>query len=379
MDTFLNMMATLSKNSRESKLSEEMDTGMLDAKGPVVMQIGRQIREAPVPQYLPPVAPWGRYKEFQHQVKSNYKGRGLFDNPHPLATRELAVHFRNEKYVEEGDGIKRRVNRPMAAMLTWPKRFECSAFWCKGSMKLREIDGKIAPGQVALMKKSSNDEVPPSPRSLQEDATAKEEEAAPPKVEVPKVNLQEVQRVARRKSVRLRENVLEAAMAGPSPSGVDRKNRNALDAFIFQGAGKGKARADSLEGSTGETTENSSLPASTSKMLERAFGGRHVGAGGPPFEDTYSPVRPVAARGGFAAADASTVQTPRLATGGMNGIDGDTEKVMHQLHLSKVKYEKENLQAKLVVAKAEIMKVQAEEEAVQAKMMFTKTIHLRLK
>jgi len=245
-------------------------------------------------------------------------------------------------------------------------------------MKLREIDGKFAPGHEALMKKTSNNEVPLSPRSLEEDATAKEDEAAQPKVEIPKVNLEEVQRVARRKSVRLREHVLEAAMAGPAPGGVDRKSRNSLDALIFHAADKGKTMTDISEGSTGETTENSTRPASTGKMLERAFGSTYVSVGGQPFGDTASPARPVAAGGLFAASDLSTVQTSRLAKEGTTGIDGDTEKVMHQLHLSKVKYEKESLQAKLVVAKAEITKVQAEEEAVQAKMMFTKTEYDRI-
>lgn len=246
-------------------------------------------------------------------------------------------------------------------------------------MKLREIDGKIAPGQEAPMKKMTNNEVPLSPRSLQEDATPKEEEAAPPKVEIPKVNLEEVQRVARRKSVRLREHVLEAAMAGPSPNGVDRKSRNALDALIFQAADKVKAMTELSEGSEEETTEGSARPDSTARMLERAFGTRRgFGDDGVSSGVTVSPVGPVAAGGVFMASDLSMIQTPRLATGGTTGIDGKTEKMMHQLHLSKVKYEKENLQAKLVVAKAEIMKVQAEEQVVQAKMMFTKTEYDRI-
>ena len=194
-------MTKLGNNSRESKLSEEMDTGMLIEKGPVVVQIRRKLKarnvEAPVPQYLPPVEPWGRYKEFDLAVKRNYQGRDLFDNIHPLATRELALFERNEKYVDKGALIKKKVTRPTAAMLTWPKRFECSAFWCDNTMKLIEIDGKTAPGQKPL-EKSETQEEPPAP-----------EKAAP------QVNAEEVKAVATRKSNRLRESIVMAAMAGP--------------------------------------------------------------------------------------------------------------------------------------------------------------------
>lgn len=57
LDNMMNLMTTLGNASRDSKLSDEMDTGMLDEKGPVVVQIRRQLAsrkvEAPVPQYLP--------------------------------------------------------------------------------------------------------------------------------------------------------------------------------------------------------------------------------------------------------------------------------------------------------------------------------------
>lgn len=138
LDNMMNLIQELGNAARDSKMSEEMDTGMLDEKGPVVVQIRRKLMgtktEAPVPQYLPPVEPWPRYKTFELAVKRPYKGKGLTENVHPLAVRELAIFEKNAKYVDQGDMIKKRVTRPTAAMLTWPKRFECSAFW--GMMKL---------------------------------------------------------------------------------------------------------------------------------------------------------------------------------------------------------------------------------------------------
>ena len=67
-----------------------------------------------------------------------------------------------------------------------------------------------------------------------------------------------------------------------------------------------------------------------------------------------------------------------MAIGTTIAIDNKTKKMMHQLHLSKIKNEKESLQAKLVVAKAEVAKVKAEEAVVQAKMMFAKTEYDRV-
>jgi hypothetical protein len=43
MDNMMNLMQRLGNASRDSKLSDEMDTGMLDEKGPVVTQMRRQL------------------------------------------------------------------------------------------------------------------------------------------------------------------------------------------------------------------------------------------------------------------------------------------------------------------------------------------------
>lgn len=300
-------------------------------------------------------------------MNSNYKGRNLFDNPHPLATRELALYRRNEKYVEEGDCIKRSVNRPMAAMLTWPKRFECSAFWCKMSMKLLEIDGKTPLGKESSAKKSASVSTP-THGSLRKSAT----HATPQKIETPKINSDEVQKVARRKSVSLREKVLQAAMTGPSPKGVNHESRNALDSLIFQAAGKGKSMR--------ETTEDyhpSATPPGLPALVERSSSGRDRDIVSASPGVNISPMRQSGKL--FSSSDRSIDQAmAHMSIGTTIAIDDRTKKMMHQLHLSKIKNEKESLQAKLVVAKAEVAKVKAEEEVVQAKMMFAKTEYDRV-
>ena len=43
MDNMMNLMQKLGNASRDSKLSEEMDTGMLEERGPVVVQMRRQL------------------------------------------------------------------------------------------------------------------------------------------------------------------------------------------------------------------------------------------------------------------------------------------------------------------------------------------------
>jgi hypothetical protein len=225
LDNMTNLMTKLGNAARESKLSPEMDTGLFDEKGPVVVQIRRQLKarniEAPCPAYLPLVEPWGRYKEFDLTVRKNYKGKLLFSNIHPVATRELAVFERNTRWVDTGTMIKKRVTRPTASMLTWPKRFECSAFW--GMMKLLEIDGKAAPGEKVLDKNEA-DEPPPV--------------ESPP----PKLDPNEVFKRATRKSMNLRESIVLQAM-NPAPKGLGVKDRGGLDALIFQAANKGKARS----------------------------------------------------------------------------------------------------------------------------------------
>jgi hypothetical protein len=212
LDNLMNLMTTLGNCARDSKLSPEMDTGMLDDKGPVVNQIRRSLKgmkvEAPVPQYLPPVDPYNRYKDFALEVNRQYKGRDLFENEHPLATRELAIFDYNNRWVDKGAFLKKKVTRPTAAMLTWPKRFECSAFW--GMMDLLEIDGKPAPGKKATAK-------------------AAKEEAATEEKKAPQINAEEVSKIASRKSTRLRESIVLQAMTGPAPSGLDKKDRKGLD------------------------------------------------------------------------------------------------------------------------------------------------------
>ena len=343
LDNMMNLMTKLGNNSRESKLSEEMNIGLFNEKGPVVTQIRRQLKagnvEAPVPAYLPTVEPWFRYKEFDLTIKKNYQGRDLFDNIHPLATRELAIFHRNEKYVDKGAYIKKKITRPTAAMLTWPKRFECSAFWCDNTMKLLQIDGKTAPGEKVLAS-SQPDSDEPAPK-----------EEAPPKI-----NPEEVKHVARRKSNALRDHVLQAAMSGPSPSGLDRKDRSGLDALIFAGKDKAKQAFEKKEGIS------SSEPASSPPPKWRPSGGLAQQRASILTPTDVSAIANLTAR-----LDSAQIGAP-AAGAGFTGA-GDP---LYSLRLQQVKYEKETTKAKLLYAEKEAVKVKVEQEALDAKMAYAK-------
>jgi hypothetical protein len=52
MDNMMNLMQKLGNASRDSKLSEEMDTGMLEEKGPVVVQMRRQLGKGSFVRFL---------------------------------------------------------------------------------------------------------------------------------------------------------------------------------------------------------------------------------------------------------------------------------------------------------------------------------------
>ena len=312
--------------------------------------------EAPVPQYLPPVEPWGRYKEYDYAVMRNYKGRDLFDNVNPLATRELAIFHHNEKWVDRG-ALKKNVTRPKASMLTWPKRFECSAFW--GMMKLLEIDGRAAPGEKTLgnaKAEQTEDAAPPPP-------TKQSEEVVPPKLDA-----SEVMEKARRKSTSLREGIVMAAMAGPSPAGVDRKDRSGLDAIIFQAASKGKARsAESTEVEDNMPPMPSprrGLPATPESSMTRRTSDYLV-------QSLASPQRSSVAindKDMYAISNLSEklkLAAPHVDAGLGGGVDPLLEARMHA-----VVCEKEALKAKLEFAQLEVAKVQAEEAAVKAKLSY---------
>jgi len=147
LDNLGNLMANLGKYSRDGKLSSEMSTGILDEKGPVVKQIDSLLwsSDVSIPQYLPMVEPWYRYQEYESAIRQNYKGEHLVKNIHPTTTREVAIIKHNETFLSRRI-LANMICRPTRAMLTWSKRFECSAFWCNMSMKLLKIDGKAAPG-----------------------------------------------------------------------------------------------------------------------------------------------------------------------------------------------------------------------------------------
>lgn len=223
LDNLMNLMQANNNNSRDSKLSGEMTTGMLDEKGCVVAQIRRLSgkKDTPVPQYLPPVEPWGRYREYDSLIKNNYKGNLLFKNIHPLSIRELAIMTKLHKFVDEDDALKKRVTRPSPAMLTWPKRFSCSAFWAMN--RLLEIDGKNPGGTASIAKeKTAEAAAEPAPKPLAR----------------PMFNTSEVSRRALKKKESLRNNLMEAAMAGPS-SPAGKSSRKGVDNLFKKRFGGG--------------------------------------------------------------------------------------------------------------------------------------------
>jgi hypothetical protein len=287
--------------------------------------------EAPVPQYLPQVEPWGRYKEFTLAVKNNYKGRDLFDNIHPLATRELTIFEYNAKIVDQGALLKKKVTRPSPALLTWPKRFECSAFW--GMMKLLEIDGKSAPGEKPL-DPSAAQEVPDEPKP-------------------PKLNPDEVKDVAKQKSFRLRESIVMQAMNGPAPAGIDVKDRGGLDALIFQAANRGAQRSAHLKEESAPQAEVSSPKPRRTSAAKR--------------DSMLSPgdMTAIAAL----SAQLSSASVSRGAP--MTAMDGADP--IYDVRMATLKYEKQTLKAKLKLAQAEVFMAQAEQEVVKARMEFAQT------
>lgn len=292
--------------------------------------------EAPVPQYLPQVEPWGRYKEFALVLKNNYKGRDLFEKEHPLATRELAIFEHNAKIVDQGALLKKKVTRPAAALLTWPKRFECSAFW--GMMKLLEVDGKSAPGEKPLEKtESTSAEPPPEPE-------------APPKH-----NIAEVRDMAKQKSFRLRESIVLQAMNGPAPAGIkDPKDRGGMDSLIFQAANRGKLRS----------------AAEDKKVEERAVS--------PP--PIVSPRRASAKKResvltfqDMSAINNLTEQLSKTSVAPQAMALSGTSDPLFELRSQTVKYEKEAMRAKMNVAEKEVAAAQAEQEVAAAKVAAART------
>lgn len=345
MDNMMNLMQQLGNASRDSKLSSEMDTGMMNEKGPVVVQIRRQLKarnvEAPVPQYLPDVAPWGRYKEFQLAVNKNYKGKGLFENVHPLALRELAIFEHNERVVDKGALLKKKITRPSAAMLTWPKRFECSAFW--GMMKLLEIDGKAAPGEKPL-------------KDNKESAAAEEVEKEPEEPVRPKPNPEEVSAIAKQKSFRLRESIVLKAMSGAAPAGIkDPKDRGGLDALIFAAANRGQQMQQQQEEPAPEP-----VPAMAPPAGRRSSSVRRASMLSP---DDMSVIANLTAQLSRTQVDGPTPAPMAMST--TNGHGGSDP--LSEIRLQMMQYEKEAMRAKLVWAEKESIKVLAEQEALKAK------------
>lgn len=337
MANLANLMAKLGNNSRDNKLSAEMNSGMLDEKGPVVLQLDKFLKtrevDAPVPQYLPVVEPWYRYNEYETVIRKNYRGQFLFNNIHPTTTRELAIFRKNYKFVEKGMYLRNTVTRPTAAMLTWTKRFDCSAFWCNMSMRLLEIDGKAAPGEKTLPNREVVDE--------KKDDVGEE---IPSSQERPRMDSAEVQAIAKQKSDSLRDHIVEAAMS-PRPSGSRETGRGGVDGLLSHVTKKSHYQKLSVP-LLNDSEKSSKLSSMPKKPLIA-----------PP--ETTSAAIPFDQNSILAMQDiAKTLDA---------SADSATKDIVQDLRLKAIACEREVCEARLKVAQAEVVKAEAEEAVVRAK------------
>jgi len=358
LDNLTNLMTNLGNSSRDGKLSEEMNSGMLDEKGPVVSQLARflQSREvdAPVPQYLPVVEPWYRYQQYESAIRKNYKGKKLFDNIHPTTTRELSIFKKNNKFVAKGMHLRNTTTRPTAAMLTWSKRFECSAFWCNLSMKLVEIDGKSAPGaKVAKSKKSEfceekkEEEKTERPRSSivaaavasrEQTAESKKRNFFNEKKEEEKYEKDEQSKAGSHAVTKQRSGSpkisLAAAAKSYRPTGIRKENLRNMDTLLSKSTLKGKSEPAKIAVAADSTSTNDN--------------GRS--------RNDLSGINNMSKKN-FEIPSTMFSRDPTL---------GGTNDPMHEIRLLTVRYEQEMCRARLEVAQAKIAKAEAEEEVLRA-------------
>jgi len=362
LENLSNLIDICGTSSRESKLTKEMASGTYSEGGPVNIQISRVLKLRNIewtPQYLPSTEPWYRYTEFNIAVNSNYKGRKLFENSHPEATRQLAIFEHNEIFVDRGMNMK-NIKRPTAAMLTWSKRFECSVFWCDKSMQLLEIDGKVAPGELKIKRKEEN---PSADYVMVTDNVSmtkfKENENVSSTI-----NLTEVRELAERRSFQLKQKVVQTALRGPPL--VDQESRSSVEKIIYN---KNKA---------GNQIELYPINGSGNTHVERNQSQSSM--------QQKEPIQSFAERIEF--------QNRKTRTSVGNGSDMDVGKslntpsrnirihaydllnisaaspIMPKLRLKTIQYERDFLTARMIHTKAELARVHAEEEYLRSKEIF---------
>lgn len=404
-----NLMTVLGNSSRDGKLSEEMSSGTHDEKGPVVLQLARFLSsrevDAPVPQYLPVVEPWYRYREYERDVRKNYKGQKLFDHVHPTTTREVAIFRKSHRFVERGAYLRTKITRPTAAMLTWPKRFECSAFWCDMSMKLLRIDGKAAPGatsghseNVALYEEKKEEENGEEAKRRKTHSTvtqrsddarnsivaaavatrgkaieskqhagafdktkeAKKSEEA----ERPKNGSAKFQAMSKRRpGGSLRNDIIAATRSsrpldilkhGTGGGGIDGLLSNAAER-----AGGGDDRVVVAHA----VKDDPPLPPPSGSAAAADFPGTNGDAGR---DDATGDLRGDDDSATFPRFDIPSALFSRDPTAGGGGGGGDSNDPMRGIRLLAVRSERELCQARLEVAQAKVAKAEAEEEVVRA-------------
>ena len=390
LDNLANLMTNLGNSSRDGKLSEEMNSGMLDEKGPVVLQLARFLSsrevDAPVPQYLPVVEPWYRYQEYEPAIRKNYKGQKLFENTHPTTTRELAIFRKNQRFVEKGVYLRNKTTRPTAAMLTWPKRFECSAFWCDMSMKLLRIDGKAAPGATAAetekdaffdeKKEEEKDETSQRPKTvgtrkniLVAAAVATRGKTAESKqtnsfdkkkgedgsAERSKPDFAKSHVVAKQRPVNSK-NEFVAAAKSYRPLDVLKNKSSGIDALLRKTTEKGRSGGSEVVTALVVKDE---IPRSRSYSRGRSA----------PVDSNSTNDDAGRGRNDLSGTDATTSQNfdiPSILFSRGPTTGDNTADPMHELRLMTARYEREMCRARLEVAQTKVARAEAEEAVLRA-------------
>jgi len=272
--------------------------------------------------------------------------------------REMAIYKKNERFVDKGMYLRNTITRPTAAMLTWSKRFECSAFWCDGSMKLLQIDGMAAPGAAKIIDEDNKPAATPGSA----DATASvvhdnwtvvgekekentREENKTTSDDHPRMDSAEVQAIAKRKSENLRDNIVAAIMS-PPPPGIRREDRSDVEALLS----KARQRLNIVDDAKVRIVDDDAHSVGSSRSKQSSF-----------------VAQPVSAEASLFDGAAGVTGQKYLST--MPQFDKKiySEDPMREVRLLAIRCEREVCEARLEVAQTEVAKAEAEEAVLRAK------------
>lgn len=224
-----------------------------------------------------------------------------------------------------------------------------------------QSDGKAAPGQKPLPKAGAAAATPEKgPAEAAAPAPAPEPEPEPElpppeEVKPPVFDPAEVKMKAERKSIRLHQHIVEAALAGPTSDAVKDKANKGLDNLIFGGARRQSQRQLEHVGEPIRMGSSHGTPAPA-----------------PPKPDFPAPADRYKRPSMISPDDMSAIAklSQQLALGGGGGKGGDDP--MHQAKLMSVQYEQQTLKAKLAFAEIEVGRVEHEQKAAEAKLAYAR-------